>query len=452
MSQNIDQIFTNNPASSMLSTDLLYLGRSPYNATDDYAILFSNFQTSITALGQNVGANNFVPGYTTTATAAGTTTLTAASNYLQFFTGSTTQTVVLPVTSTLALGLSYEIVNLSSGAVTVQSSGLNTITTIAAGASAVFTCILTSGTTAASWNSSYNQLEYPVPINKGGTGVTSVTTAPTASAWAGWDANDNLSANNFLRGYTTTATAAGTTTLTVSSTYFQFFTGSTTQTVVLPVTSTLVLGQEYEIINNSTGVVTVQSSGANTVVALGAGQRTFVTCILTSGATAASWYTSSSATFGNLTTGALTSTSINFGGSTLSTYVQGSWTPGITFATPGNLNVTYGTASGNYTRVGNVVTVSFYLAFTATYTTASGNVQITGLPVQSGSYCIGTFIDTDGIAFPTGCTQAALYAQSGYSVLSVNAQGSGTSVANFTTTQVTSGISRIWIGSITYLV
>jgi len=94
----------------------------------------------------------FLGGYTTTATAAGTTTLTVTDNYNQYFTGSTTQTVVLPVTSTLVLGRSFRVVNLSTGAVTVQSSGANTIAVVAPGTSAIFTCILTSGTTAASWD------------------------------------------------------------------------------------------------------------------------------------------------------------------------------------------------------------------------------------------------------------------------------------------------------------
>ena len=98
---------------------------------------------------------NFLTGYTTTATAAGTTTLTVSSNELQYFTGSTTQTVVLPVTSTLVLGQSFTINNNSTGVVTVQSSGANTIQAMAASTGAVFTCILTSGTTAASWNLLY---------------------------------------------------------------------------------------------------------------------------------------------------------------------------------------------------------------------------------------------------------------------------------------------------------
>lgn len=138
-----------------------------------------------------------------------------------------------------------------------------------------------------------NMLNTPEPfaIGAGGTGVASVTTAPTASAWSGWDANKNHTANNHIASYTTTATAAGTTTLTVGSTWQQFFTGTTTQTVTLPVTSTLVLGQSFYIVNNSTGNVTVNSSGGNAVQVMTGSTTLLVTCILTSGTTAASWAT-----------------------------------------------------------------------------------------------------------------------------------------------------------------
>lgn len=133
-----------------------------------------------------------------------------------------------------------------------------------------------------------------VPVVGGGTGKTSVTTSPTASAWAGWDANDNLSANNLLAGYATTAAAGGTTTLTVASASQQYFTGSGGQTVQLPVASTLVLGQSWEIVNNcSSGNLTIQSSGANNIATVLPGSAVIVTCILTSGTTAASWSTNS---------------------------------------------------------------------------------------------------------------------------------------------------------------
>jgi hypothetical protein len=133
------------------------------------------------------------------------------------------------------------------------------------------------------------QVSGTLPTGNGGTGVTSVTTAPTASAFAGWDANSNLSANNHIEGYATTATAAGTTTLTISSPYQQYFTGITTQTVKLPVVSTLVSGMQYTITNLSTGVVTVQSSGANTLQAMATNTCLVCTVISTSGTGTASW-------------------------------------------------------------------------------------------------------------------------------------------------------------------
>lgn len=126
-------------------------------------------------------------------------------------------------------------------------------------------------------------------IGYGGTAVTSVTTVPAATAFAGWDANKNLSANSFISAYATTATAAGTTTLTVASKYYQYFTGTTTQTAVMPVATTLVEGQSWYFVNNSTGVVTVESSGTNTIQTMAGGSSMLITCILNSGTSAASW-------------------------------------------------------------------------------------------------------------------------------------------------------------------
>lgn len=99
---------------------------------------------------------NVINGFTSTATAAGTTVLTATSTGIQEFTGSTTQTVTMPVVSTLPrTGVQYYIVNNSSGVVTVQSSGANTIQAMDANTSLLLTCILATGTTAASWNATY---------------------------------------------------------------------------------------------------------------------------------------------------------------------------------------------------------------------------------------------------------------------------------------------------------
>jgi hypothetical protein len=100
--------------------------------------------------------------YATTATTGGTTTLTAASTVQQYFTGTSAQNVQLPVTSTLALGWSFYITNTSSNILTVISSGSNTVCTVNPGVSALLTCILTTGTTAASWDVGYFQFDIDI--------------------------------------------------------------------------------------------------------------------------------------------------------------------------------------------------------------------------------------------------------------------------------------------------
>lgn len=233
----------------------------------------------------NLPANNHYNAYTTTAQAGGTTTLTVASTKQQFFTGSAGQTIVLPVVSTLpSLGFSFEIVNLGTGTLTVQSSGGNQIgqTLRTLGTRQTYTAILLTGTTAASWNGS----NYTVIVN-GGVTASHVPTftdgsgyqlsdssyyvnnnptsgTPLAGSVAVYNGQSLLNVQNMLQNYTTTATAAGTTTLTINSTQLQVFTGSSNQTVKLPSTgaSATSTGLYYEIWNTSTGVLSIQTSTA----------------------------------------------------------------------------------------------------------------------------------------------------------------------------------------------
>jgi hypothetical protein len=112
----------------------------------------------------------------------------------------------------------------------------------------------------------------PLAVSSGGTGATTSNAALT-----------NLTT------FTSTATASGTTVLTNTSTYFQFFTGTLTQTITLPVTSTLGTGWSFHIVNNSTGNLTVNSSGGNLVITVLPGLTVMVTCIGTALTTAADW-------------------------------------------------------------------------------------------------------------------------------------------------------------------
>ena len=72
-------------------------------------------------------------------------------------------------------------------------------------------------------------------------------------------------ASNWVDDLSSTPTAAGTTTLTVSSNKIQLFTGATTQTMVLPDATTLTVGHTFIVHNQSSGVVTVQTNGGATI-------------------------------------------------------------------------------------------------------------------------------------------------------------------------------------------
>jgi hypothetical protein len=152
---------------------------------------------------------------------------------------------------------------------TAPSSG-GTVTSVGLSAPAMFTVsgspVTGSGTLALTYSGT------ALPLANGGTGATS---APAAMA--------------NLMGFTTTVTSATPVVLTNTSSYYQVFTGSTAQTVTLPVTSTLALGWSFHICNNSSAVITVNSSGGNLVLAIPVGTTVMYTCILTSGTTAASW-------------------------------------------------------------------------------------------------------------------------------------------------------------------
>jgi hypothetical protein len=170
---------------------------------------------------------------------------------------------------------------------------------------------------------SLSGLTTPLSIAQGGTGTSSTTftnltsnvtgTLPIANGGTG--ATTLREASIATTGYTTTVTATGTTTLTATSTSNQFFTGTQTQTVVLPVASTMTLGQQFTLHNNSTADVTVNSSGSNTVAVLTTNTSATITCILTSGTGIASW----DADFTGFTT-ALTTTR---GGTGLQSYTTG---------------------------------------------------------------------------------------------------------------------------------
>ncbi len=140
----------------------------------------------------------------------------------------------------------------------------------------------------------------------------------------------------------------------------------------------------------------------------------------------------------NLTTptlGVASATSINFGGGALSSYIPStSWTPTMTFATPGDLSVAYTTQTGAYIRIGGIVYFTFNLTFTPTYTTAASTFLIQGLPVASGQVGWASFIHQNNVTYPAGTTYLTLNCQSGTTQMRVWAAGTLNSGQYLTTT------------------
>lgn len=279
----------------------------------------------------NANANNFFSGSLTSSTSSITLTVASPQNINITTTGNTSLT--LPVAATLANGVTYRVANSSTGTITVSASGGSQLAKISGqNAFGVFTVVNTAGGTGnASWSFYYsgdiNSTGSSLVVRDGSGNVvynniarfntfqSSTVNASTAgiltlatSDSIGWrnfansgnvllskDSNDNLNwpnninANNHTNGFQSIATATGSTTLTIASSYCTDFTGTAVQTVVLPVPSTLTAGFELQIRNHSTLTVTVNTSGANLIAALTNLQMLTIKCILNSGTGTASW-------------------------------------------------------------------------------------------------------------------------------------------------------------------
>ncbi len=570
----------------------------PENAAHAFAIALNTASVNPGTLGITV--NNapyqlplYTADYATTVTTGGTTTLLVTSAQKQRFSGTLTQTVVLPVVTTLANGFTFELVNDATSTVTVQTSGAAVLATLTAGASGSAMVVNTAGGTGvASWHFSYGSSltagpivldnlaspTYPTapqtqgiwygPGSKAGCGtstsiaignnpsaVTSGTIAigitsratnshdvaigtnasasgfiSISSVSVGYGANASMSSTSFgsfsasnffatsngylatssnggvaigsltlsfddsvsvgtfstsrnlsvsigtnsiatdesiaigrfasslgivnsvtlgaslydsevgpqdaahafalninnatvnpgtlgitvnnltyqlplyAADYETTVTTGGTTTLTVRSAQNQRFSGTLTQTVVLPIVTTLANGFQFEIINDSTGTVTVQTSGANTLATLTTGLSGWAKVVDTTGGTGvASWHftygSSSAVVLDNLASGSQFPTAPQ---------TQGVWYgPGAKAGCAANTNIAIGlnpiANATNTIAIGNgpQCTYDFDVAIGFMSTSNINSISIGPLSIATnGSIAIGIANDANlgGIA------------------------------------------------------
>jgi len=145
--------------------------------------------------------------------------------------------------------------------------------------------------------------------------------------------------------------------------------------------------------------------------------------------------------------------SANSAANVLDWYEEGTWTPSVTFVTPGDLNIVLATGAGSYTRIGNKIICRFYISTsTFTHTTASGDLRVNGLPFVVG----GISAAGGGMRFnnftKAGYTQFVPEAIPGVSYLRVACGGSGVGVQQLTAADTPSGGTLVLIGTIIYSV
>ena len=229
----------------------------------------------------------------------------------------------------------------------------------------------------------------------GGTGV---TTSTGANSNVLRDANGNISANNIFAGFTSTATAGTTTTLTVASTSYQRFTGTLAQTVKLPDATTLQAGFIFIIDCDSTvaiSIVDAASGALDTIYSGGVANYVLLSNATVAGTWIAYGLVPSDVDWGTntlrLSTTVVTGGTWNggtitgaYGGTGLTTFSAANnavYSTGATTLTAGTLPVLAGgTGSTTATGSGSVV-----LATSPTLVT-----PLLGTPT-SGNFSTGTF-------------------------------------------------------------
>lgn len=133
-------------------------------------------------------------------------------------------------------------------------------------------------------------------------------------------------------------------------------------------------------------------------------------------------------------------------------YEEGTWTPVLTFTTPGDLSVAYGTQEGTYTKKGREVTVHFVIiTSTFTHTTASGSLRITGLPFTAGTGVTGWAgsCQVQGIT-KAGYTQFTPEASSSGTFITVRGSGSGQTLSSVAATDMPTAGTVVLRGVIVY--
>jgi hypothetical protein len=401
-------VFVGYPAGKAIYTDssgnVIALGTISSGTWNGTAIGLSYGGTGASTA---AGANANLQGYTTTATAGTTTALTNTSTYYQYFTGSTTQTITLPLNSTIQNGWSFHIVNNSTGNLTVNSNSGALVATILPQTTAHITCVDATVNTAAAWDSGTTDFGSVT-----GTGSVVLATSPTLvtpalgtpasgtltnctglPATGGGTGQSTYAIGDLLQGATTNtlsklaAVATGNALIsggvTTASSWGKI--GLTTHvTGILPVANggTNASAAGITAFNNITGYTASGATGTTSTNLVFSTAPTFTTTI-DGGATFGAFGSSTALTMGYTGTGAASTTNIS------TAALTGAFAKTINIGTNGTTGST--TAINIGTSVGSTTTITGTVSLGTALPIASGGTNSTATPTAGGAgYGTGT--------------------------------------------------------------
>ena len=136
----------------------------------------------------------------------------------------------------------------------------------------------------------------------------------------------------------------------------------------------------------------------------------------------------------------------------LNDYEEGTWTPTLGGGSSDPTGVTYDVQTGNYTKVGRLVTINFIMGFT-TYTGGTGAVYVKGLPFTcAGGNAANGACQLEQFSFTGGRTYATIRVSSGDNIMDPQQMGASTTWTSFThgTNITSSGTGKYITGTITY--
>lgn len=223
--------------------------------------------------------NNLILGYQAFASNGGTYVIGAVTKPNLRVTGTLNQYVKMPDPTTVPLGISYHIRNDSTGVITVQSDNNDEIVSISSGAECVLTCILASGTTAASWSYFYNgsvvasgkKLTVSNSLTLAGTDATTMTFPSTSATIARIDAAQTFTGNQTFSGRQLSLYAGSTSSLPTTS---SVLISSTLPSIVLQNASGVTDGKNWGIHAESSifYITALNDVGDNYATVLSAGR------------------------------------------------------------------------------------------------------------------------------------------------------------------------------------